>query len=472
MQTTNPLSAGPRRAWLLLLGVLVYAACFLALYPPTFAIVDEDAYLTQALLFRSGRLSYDGSAIPPPHMTVSPAGRAVSKYPPGNALFLLPFTLPGWRWVFLSGLLLAFAGTWLFAATLRRLCPEADPGWALLYLCYPTVVVYSRTIMSDLLSATLVLGAFYCLVRGRRWLIAAGLALGAACLVRYSNSVLVPVLAILILLRGGRAKGLVGLALGLSPAAVLILGYNSYAFGGPLRFPMQETGSFGLRFAGTNPLYYLVALSAWYPLMPLAPLAAGRGRRLLLGLPPLVVLALFAFFSYAYPARNLLEQNAVGLRYLLPALPFLLLAYALALHELARLFSIPAARHLLLLLVLAVAVVVQVYHYRYLRRQLACQRILYAALPADAVLACNKDMSELISYAWGWREHVGLRSLLPESLPSGRPLFAGIAQRPQLTDSAEVELFEARLRLFPQRSAVLDTFAGRRLRLWRLNPAP
>ncbi|MBM3315484.1 hypothetical protein FJY71_06570, partial [candidate division WOR-3 bacterium] len=126
-----------RPPWLLLAGMAFYAACYLALYPPTFAIADEDAYLTQALLFRSGRLAYDGSGIPPPLMTVVPAGHLVSKYPPGNALFLVPFTLPGWRWVFLSGLVLALAGTALFALSLRRLCPEADPAWALIYLGYP-----------------------------------------------------------------------------------------------------------------------------------------------------------------------------------------------------------------------------------------------------------------------------------------------------------------------------------------------
>ncbi|MEO0085070.1 MAG: glycosyltransferase family 39 protein [candidate division WOR-3 bacterium] len=471
MQTAVLSSARPRH-WLLLFGLLVYTVCFLALYPPTFAIVDEDAYLTQAFLFRSGRLSYNDSPIPAPHMTVAPAGRAVSKYPPGNALFLLPFTLAGWRWVFVSGLVLALAGTLLFAATLRRLCPEAGSYWALLYLCYPTVVVYSRTVMSDLLAATLVLAAFYCLLRGWRWLLVSGLALGAACLVRYSNAVLVPVFVLLAWLRAERGKGLLRLGLGLVPAAFLIFGYNSFAFGGPFRFPMQETGAFRLSFAVHNLNYYVSTLLLWYPLLLVAPFAAGRRRRLLLGLPVLALLVLFALFSYTYPAGNVLERVAVGLRYLLPALPFLLLAYVLALHELGRLLPVPAVRPLLLALVLAVSIAVQVKHDRYLHQQLASRRTLYAVLPEDGLLACNKDMSELISYVWGWREHVGLGALAPDSLPAERSLFAGWAELPGRTDTTGLGSLEARLALFPRRSVVLDTFAGRRLRLWRLNPSP
>jgi len=107
--------------WLLVAGAVLYVLTFLALYPRTTAIVDEDAYLTEAYLFRTGRLSYEGSPIPAPHMTVESGGRLASKYPPGNSLFLLPFTLFGWRAVFVSGLLLGLAGIVLIAAGLLGL---------------------------------------------------------------------------------------------------------------------------------------------------------------------------------------------------------------------------------------------------------------------------------------------------------------------------------------------------------------
>jgi 4-amino-4-deoxy-L-arabinose transferase-like glycosyltransferase len=344
-------------AWLLYVGAALYVLTFIVLYPRTFAIVDEDAYLTQTFLFRAGRLSYEGSGIPAPHMTVETAGRAVSKYPPGNALFLLPFTLFGWRAVFVSGLLLALAGTCLFRLILRRLAPEADPAWSLLYLFYPAVVLFSRTIMSDLLAATLVLAAFYCLLRsgagarmsadahGRaRMALVSGLVLGLACLVRYSNAVFVPVF--LALLAGvartntdehGRIRrAMLLFVAGFAPPAGLTLAYNAYAYGAPFSFPMYLTGHFSPAYFFHNAWYYGTCLLMLYPLMLVAPLGAGKGLRLLLGLPAGVLLVLYCFFSYTYDVPDLPARLTIGIRYLLPALPFFVLAFVVTADRLTR----------------------------------------------------------------------------------------------------------------------------------------
>jgi len=293
-----------RTAWLLIAGAVLYILTFLALYPRTTAVVDEDAYLTEAFLFRTGRLSYEGSPIPAPHMTVKSGGRLASKYPPGTSLFLLPFILFGWRAVFVSGLLLALAGTLLFGLILQRLSPETDPAWALLYLFYPAVVLLSRTVMSDLLAATLVLASFYCLLRRGGWLFASGLILGLACLVRYSNAIFVPVFLLFVLREAGsRLKGALSLLAGFVPMAGLMLAHNAFAYGSPLSFPMYLTGNFSPAYFLHNVCYYGTALMVLYPLMLAAPLVAGKGRRLLLGLPAYAVLGLYCFFSYTTTAR-------------------------------------------------------------------------------------------------------------------------------------------------------------------------
>lgn len=459
------------------IGILVYAASYLICYPRTFAIVDEDAYLTQALLFRSGHVSYDGSPIAPPHMTVAVNGRQVSKYPPGNSLFLLPFTLPGWRWVFVSGLLLAVTGTALFAATLRRLAPDVDTGWALLYLCYPAAVLFSRTLMSDLLAATLVLAGFCCLVHGRRWLFLSGCALGSACLVRYTNLVLLPAFAGLAFVHRRRARDTPLLVLGAAPFLVLVALYNSYSYGGPLRFPMYLTGQFAAGFFVRNLGYYVINLLLLYPLMLIGPLAAGRRNLLSLGLPAIALLLPYCFFSYVHETSVLGERLTIGMRYLLPAVPFFLLGYVIAAERLLRrLAGAKAVRLVTFVLMLGLSVALQFRHDRYLRRQGSYRDLLYRSVPEEALLICNGDVSELVSHAWGsrrYRRFVEFNTPIPvaSAIDSAGSAYAAYLEKPGRENLIERALYETLLVGWPERSLVVETAAPYRFRVFRLKPA-
>ncbi len=492
-----------RSAWLLYVGAALYVLTFIVLYPRTFAIVDEDAYLTQTFLFRAGRLSYDGSGIPAPHMTVEAAGHAVSKYPPGNALFLLPFALLGWRAVFFSGLVFALAGTVFFRLILKRLVPEADPAWSLLYLFYPAVVLFSRTIMSDLLAATLVLAAFYCLLRTgagartspdghrqARMALVSGLVLGLACLVRYSNTVFVPVFLVLLARQGGtRGEGLgareergrtgTGRAMllfvaGLAPLAGVILAYNAYAYGAPFSFPMYLTGHFSPTYFLHNAGYYGTCLLVLYPLMLVAPLTAGKGLRLALGLPAGALLLLYCFFSYTYDVPNLPERLTIGIRYLLPALPFFILAFVATADRLTRrLRGAGWLKYAALAAMALLSVVIQSRHDRYLQVQVGYQRLLQDNVPASALLLCEKDASELISYAWGWREYRHISEFnvpvrLDSAIAGNRPLYAAWIEKPGQENVVVAMLFENLLARFPGRVLVVETRNPWRFRLYRL----
>jgi 4-amino-4-deoxy-L-arabinose transferase-like glycosyltransferase len=463
-----------RTAWLLIAGAVLYVLTFLVLYPRTTAIVDEDAYLTGSFLFRTGRLSYEGSSIPAPHMTVESNGRLTSKYPPGTSLFLLPFTLLGWRAVFSSGLLLALAGTALIGLTLKRLAPEADPAWALLYLFYPAVLLMSRTVMSDLLAATLVLAAFYCLIRSRSWMLASGLLLGLACLVRYSNAVFLPVFMLLALRpSGSRLRSFLLLLAGFAPLAGVVAAYNAYAYGSPLSFPMYLTGQFSPAFFPHNAWYYGTALMILYPLMLLAPLLAGKGRRLLLGLPAYTVLGLYCLFSYTHDVPNLPVRLTVGLRYLLPGLPFFILAFVLAADRLLGRLRAPWLKYAAVAGVALLSVAIQLRHDRYLRVQAGYQRLLLDNVPRTALLLCDAGVSELLSYAWGWRDYRHIAEFnVPIPLDSvfadDRPLYAGLTMKSGEQNAVMLTVFEALLARFPQRTLVVETRTPRKFRLYRL----
>ena len=463
-----------RTAWLLVAGAVLYVLTFLALYPRTTAIVDEDAYLTEAFLLRTGQLSYEGSPIPAPHMTVQLNGLVTSKYPPGTSLYLLPFTLFGWRAVFVSGLLLALAGTALFGLIQKRLAPESDPAWALLYLFYPAVVLLSRTVMSDLLAATLVLAAFYCLLRRRGWLVASGFVLGLACLARYSNALFVPVFLLLALRPpGSRLRTTLLFLAGFVPMAGVIAAYNVYAYGSPFSFPMYLTGEFSPAFFQHDAWYYGTALLTLYPLMLIAPLATGKGRRLLLGLPAYAVLGLYCFFSYTYDVPNLPARLTLGLRYLLPGLPFFILAFVLAADRLLERLRVGWLKYAAVVGMALLSIGIQLRHDRYLAVQARYQSLLLDNVPKSALLLCDPGVSELVSYSWGWRDYRHIAEFnvpmpLDSDLTGNRSLYAGLAERPGSDNPVVLTIFEALLARFPQRSLVAETQAPWKFRLYKL----
>ena len=463
-----------RTALLLVAGILVYLLAFLALYPRTTAIVDENAYLTGAYLIRTGRLAYEGSAIPAPHMTVESNGHLVSKYPPGTSLFLAPFTLPNWRAVFVSGLLLALAGLALVGLILKRLSPGTDPVWALLYLFYPAVVLLSRTVMSDLLSATLVLASFYCLLRGRNWLVLSGFILGLACLVRYSNAVFLPVFLLLALRpRGSRLRSALLLAVGFLPPAALIAAYNAYAYGSPFSFPMYLTGQFSPAFFPHNAWYYGTTLLLLYPLMLAAPLASGKGNRLLLGLPAYAVLGLYCFFSYTYDVPNLPARLTLGLRYLLPGLPFFMISFVLVADRLLGRLRANWLKYAAVACMALLSIAIQLRHDRFLAVQSEHQRLLLDNVPESALLLCDASTSELVSHAWGWRDYRHIAEFnVPIPLDSvfagDRPLYAGLTMKSGEQNPVMLTIFEALLARFPQRTLVVETRTPRKFRLYRL----
>ncbi|MEO0073379.1 MAG: hypothetical protein ABIK43_01790 [candidate division WOR-3 bacterium] len=473
-----------RRHRFLVAGMLVWAAGYLFFYPPTTAVVDEHAYLTQSYLFRSGHLSYDGSPVPVAHQSVdcrAAGGHVVSKYPPGNGLWLLPFTLPGWRWVFVSGLVLAMAGTLLLAAILSRLRPEADPSWALLFLCYPAVTVFSRTVMSDIPATVAVLAAFYLLLLGRGFLVGSGALLGLACLFRYPMLVFLLPFALILLWqqrqssswvpgRRGRkpGSGLMLLLAGFIPFALLILAYNNYAYGSPLRVPLSAGDRFSPAYLGRNLLYYGINLTIWYPLLIIGPVAAGRGHRIRLVLPALALLLLYGCFSYIHQ-ESLAERLVLGMRYLLPALPFFVVGYAIAAE---RLLSLTGISRVLVRAVLGLLIVgalgLQWRHQRFLQIQARYQELLYAALPEDAILIGDKEVSEMINVAWGWRDNRYYGWLNPDTLPPDRPLFAAALMKPGRVHPEAMAELDSLLQKFPGRTLVLNSDRPYRFWLYRL----
>ncbi|HID28734.1 MAG TPA: hypothetical protein EYP19_01880, partial [Desulfobacterales bacterium] len=295
---------------LILIVGSIYVLLYLCFYPRMYSSLDEDGYLSTAYLLKSGTIYYDVAGIPPDSMSVRMGEHVVSKHPPGNALLMVPFLMVGPDWVFLRGLFLHLLGFVLVYGVLHRLqTPHAD-FWALLYLAFPSFIVQSRTLLSDLPSATCVVGGLYFYLRGR-WT-AAGVWWGMAFLVRYPNLLVFLPFGIAALGKAVRSQGwrpLWGAAMGFIPFGLAACMYNAFAYGHWTKVP-EVSGStgFSLTFVPGHLWFYLKSLLLIYPFMLLGPFFYRGPAKWEMRASVLLMLGFNSAYYYLQEWGNPLEQ--------------------------------------------------------------------------------------------------------------------------------------------------------------------
>ena len=264
---------------------------------------------------------------------------------------------------------------WQFAAELFG--PRAGLLALVLAAFQPTFLGHGKQITSDVQTAFFTLAAVYCFRRALRgdsgrWAALAGLAVAAALASKFTSVLLVPILLVMAVAPGGASSGRRRFVLLAVSLAVGLLGLNAaYGFDGSLRtagsyawrsegfrrmmpaalpLPVPATFALGLDYSrllqedpeiGRGFNYVLGELNRdgrWYafPLMlllktPLATFAlialgAARIRRdelASLVAPPANVIGVF----------SLLVDPQLGIRYVLPALPFLIVMASAAAAE-------------------------------------------------------------------------------------------------------------------------------------------
>ncbi|MGH7944421.1 MAG: ArnT family glycosyltransferase [Opitutaceae bacterium] len=217
----------------------------------------------------------------------------------------------------------------------------AGAGATVLAVC-PIFLFTSIQALSDTLATTWCLAAFYCALRARQstgWAAACGAALSIAVLVRLTNLFLVPALLVLL---GLDWRRLIRFALAGVPAAAWLAFYNRHQFGGVLA---TGYGSVAGDFTPGNGVPTLIHFAKWLALLlpaillilPVAALA-GRSTRT----RELLALAIaFCAIAGFYLFYDISQQVWWCLRYILPVVPFLIVAGLLGVEALAR---GPAAR--------------------------------------------------------------------------------------------------------------------------------
>lgn len=314
---------------------------------------DQSGYLSCARLLASGERFAAVRPVPgtPPDqlspwlftpLGFAPApqpGALLPTYPPGFPLHLVAASwLVGWDAAGVAVQALAGAALLLLVCLLGRelgLPPAGGLAAVLLIAAFPVTLHFFTWMMSDGLAATWCCAAVLGALHARRRTAsaaAAGFAFSVAVLVRPTDALLLPALALALPRRRG---AWLAFAAGAAPGALLQAAYNLEVYGRALTTGYRNVG--GL-FSAAYFLPRIAHFATWigrFLTLPLAALwlvgvgrAVGGDRRQLLLLAWLApVVAFYAFYFHSI-------ESWWYLRFILPAVPAFVLGGVLAGEEL------------------------------------------------------------------------------------------------------------------------------------------
>ena len=362
-----------------LAGFLAIYALFLTLFGSGAAAAsDSSGYLNCARMLAEGELTIP-SRTPPELPSGSVSGRdqaplglalgptpgtLVPTYPVGLPLHLAAAAwLVGWGGTGIAVNTVAALGALLLLFALGRHL-GLPPAWAfasvVLMAVFPVTIRSYTWVMSDGLATTWCIAAVYCAFRaregGERWALLAGVSFGFAVLVRPTNALLIVALAVVLPLR---PRPLAALVAGGLPAAVFLGFYNHALYGKVLATGYSDVPAllawgyflprikhFGVWIARFLSPFVLIA---WAVSVYRA--VRGDRRHMALFLWVCSIVGFYAFYFYAI-------ETWWYLRFILPAMPALLLGAALAGLELSRNALAGARSHLARALIGAVPLAV------------------------------------------------------------------------------------------------------------------
>lgn len=410
------------RQLFLFIHIIIFSVVFYIFYPPFYAIEDENNYLGMAYVLKSGHIFPDEVGAKFVSL-YSYKGHLVSKYPIGNSLFLIPFTLIGWNGVFLFNFILHVIGFIIFIKILIRF--NLPLVYSLLFLYYPPFTLYMRTIMSDLPTAFFTISGFYTFLLGGKWLFFSGFLIGLSCFVRYTNVIVCgmfcaalayPLLKRIISERNYRKEeaieinGLIKFIFGFSPFALIILYYNYYTLGSPFLtvYGLLDPNdyAFSIKHMPGNFVFYLKALLVIYPFLLIAMFIYNGKERLLCHLLFWSVLIFYSLYFYTPDFGTGIQKIVVGMRFLLPVLFVGIIAYAFFIEKIRKKSRVLGVVLLILINLLVLPYFIISYkHYDYLKNWAMFKEFFYSNTGANSFIVCDGEVPKIILDVWGRRNY-------------------------------------------------------------------
>ncbi len=143
-----------QNAWLLAGLACFYVAVYAAWYPRTFSILDEQAYLSFAVALTKGTVFADVAGVDSVR-TMSVGEHSAPMIGLGTSLLFAPVVNWNWRASFAIILATHLIGWLACAGALRKV--ELPVWYSVLYLLHPVAALYSRTVMSDVPTMSLMM---------------------------------------------------------------------------------------------------------------------------------------------------------------------------------------------------------------------------------------------------------------------------------------------------------------------------
>jgi hypothetical protein len=230
-----------RGEWAFAAMLATYVIIYLAWYPATYTISDEGNYIGLARALWHGTIFVDRDGA---LWGLRVGKHLVSKYSMFHAAMLAPAFALDWRLMFLLSAGFFIAGAFILRRMLLR--HDLGSGWCLLYFMLAGGLYYSQTVMAAVPSAVMGLLGVSLALRDRPRPLLAGLAFGASILLHPWMGPLAGIFGLVWSLEQGRARFIRAAALlllGVLPAALAIMAYNTATTGSPFRDVYTILGS-------------------------------------------------------------------------------------------------------------------------------------------------------------------------------------------------------------------------------------
>lgn len=372
-----------------IIGFILFTILFFLFYPANTGIVDETAYLSMAYIFQNGKLYYDQAGIYSAPASITINHHLISRYPPGNSILLLPFTKLNWKLTFLRGYLLTIIGFILLIIILLHY--NLPSYYSLLLLFHPSIVLYTRTIMSDLPATIFSLAGLLFLIK-KRYLFS-GIIFGISIAIRYPL-LLIPfsILAVLLVKKEffNALKLFLGLVIGLIPLLIYhISSFNTITGPANANLIGFSLKNFPIMFA-----QFFLSINILYPLLFIISFKTKLNEKWYFIFPAFIFIIFFSLQYYIDTGKNFFETIIRGQRYMLPIIPFLLIPYSEILNRIKFMQKILP---LFIIVLFFVDIVISHRHQEFLIKQTHYQNKLYKYTKDADMIICNKDIYELIN---------------------------------------------------------------------------
>ncbi len=378
--------------------LFLFMLIYLITYPQMYSFLDEGGYMGMAYTLKNGTIYPDIAGLKFVQ-TLWNGRHTVFKHPFGWPIFLVPFTLGKGDWIFLGTLFYFLTGYIFFLKILKQFGFPLYYG--VLYLFYPSFVLYSRTIMSDLPSGIALLISFYFLLSERKGnYIFAGLFSGISVSMRYPNIFVFLIFAFSLILRRRKKEFLLFIS-GFFPFGILTILYNYFSYG-QISGDLSHTGYFTTKYFLKYFSLYSLSLITIYPLLPLIPLFNKKPFRIEVFISTSIFILFYSFWYFYQERPSFIETLIMGPRFILPPI-LLLIPYYPAFLECVKdktNYSKIFINLFLPVIFIIGSSVISFKHYHFTHKQKLMRDFIIEKVPEESRVVILGKISELIQSFW------------------------------------------------------------------------